>query len=171
MIQGIFAAQLGRTLSPAALLSEVNHSLICRSVQSRFATVLYGALTPDGRLTYTNAGHNPPMLMGRTGVRRLEAGGLILGIFPDAQYEEETVVLEPGDRLVVFSDGVTEAFNVAGEDFGEERLLTCLEANRHASPQELLECVFRAVREFTVDAAAHDDVTALVLRYGARQNS
>jgi serine phosphatase RsbU (regulator of sigma subunit) len=166
MIQGIFAAQIGRTISPAALLSEVNASLIRRSVQSRFATVLYGTLAPDGRLTYTNAGHNPPILLGRTGVRRLESGGLILGLFPHARYEEETVIVEPGDMLVVFSDGVTEALNAAGEDFGEDRLLTCLDANRQASPKELLECVLRAVREFTAGAAQHDDVTALVLRYG-----
>jgi serine phosphatase RsbU (regulator of sigma subunit) len=165
MIQGIFSAQVTRAGSPAVLLGQVNEGLIRRSIQSRFATILYGTLAPDGRLTYSNAGHNPPFLMARDGVKRLETGGLILGLFPHATYEEETLQLEPGDVLVVFSDGVTEAFNAAGEEFGEERLLACLNANRKFPPAELLDCVLSAVRAFAVNAVQNDDVTALVLRY------
>jgi sigma-B regulation protein RsbU (phosphoserine phosphatase) len=168
MIQGIFAAQVGPSTSAAALMACVNEGLIRRALQSRFATVLYGALSPDGRLTYCNAGHNPPVLLTRSGVKRLDTGGLILGLFAQATYEQETVVLEPGDVLVVFSDGVTEALDVEGREFGEDRLLACLEANRRATPAELLEAVLTSVRSFAAGAAQHDDVTALVLRYGAR---
>jgi sigma-B regulation protein RsbU (phosphoserine phosphatase) len=146
-------------------MAMANEGLLRRSIQSRFATVVYGALERDGRLTYCNAGHNPPVLMGRGGIRRLETGGLILGLFPQAVYEQETLALEPGDLLVLFSDGVTEALDAAGEEFGEERLLACLEANRHCGPQEMLERVLAAVRAFTAGAPQHDDVTALVLRY------
>ena len=71
-------------------MAHINRTLIRRAIQSRFVTVMYGVLAPDGRLTYSNAGHNPPMLVGRNGVRRLETGGLILGLFPHATYEEET---------------------------------------------------------------------------------
>ena len=114
MIQGAFAAQVTSTDSPAALMAHINRTLIRRAIQSRFVTVMYGVLGADGRLTYCNAGHNPPILVGRNGVRRLETGGLILGLFPHATYEEETFQLEDGDTLVVFSDGVTEALNAGG---------------------------------------------------------
>src|SRR5204863_6106470 len=91
MIQGIFAAHVGTVTSAARLMTLANEGLLRRSIQSRFATLVYGALARDGRLTYCNAGHNPPMLIGSGGVRRLETGGLILGLFPQATYEEETL--------------------------------------------------------------------------------
>jgi sigma-B regulation protein RsbU (phosphoserine phosphatase) len=126
---------------------------------------MYGMLSPDGRLTYCNAGHNPPVLIGRDGVRRLDKGGLILGLFPQAIYEEEALDLEEGDTLVVFSDGVTEALNTAGDEFGEERLLPCLDEHRACQPEELRDRILEAVRTFAASAAQNDDVTALVLRY------
>jgi serine phosphatase RsbU (regulator of sigma subunit)/pSer/pThr/pTyr-binding forkhead associated (FHA) protein len=165
MIQGIFSAHVGTAASAAPLMALANEGLLRRSIQSRFATVVYGALAPDGRLTYCNAGHNPPVLLGRGGVRRLETGGLILGLFPQATYEQETLALESGDLLVMFSDGVTEALDAAGEEFGEERLLACIEANRQCQPAELLARLLASVRTFVAGAAQHDDVTALVLRY------
>jgi sigma-B regulation protein RsbU (phosphoserine phosphatase) len=171
MIQGAFAAQVTSMDSPAALIGHINRTLIRRAVQSRFVTVMYGVLAPDGRLTYTNAGHNPPILLGRGGIRRLETGGLILGLFPHAAYEEETLQLEDGDTLVVFSDGVTEALNSAGDEFGEERLLPCVEEHRASTTGVLLESILAAVRSFAARAVQNDDVTALVLRYGGRQVS
>lgn len=168
MIQGAFAAQVTSTDSPAALMAHINRTLIRRAIQSRFVTVMYGVLAPDGRLTYCNAGHNPPMLVGSSGVRRLETGGLILGLFPHATYEEETLQLEDGDTLVVFSDGVTEALNSAGDEFGEERLLPCVTEHRALPTEMLLDRVLATVRTFAATAAQNDDVTALVLRYGKR---
>jgi sigma-B regulation protein RsbU (phosphoserine phosphatase) len=168
MIQGAFAAQVTSSRSPAALIADVNRTLIRRAIQSRFVTVVYGLLSPDGRLTYCNAGHNPPVLMTRQGVRRLDTGGLFLGLFPHATYEEESLQLQEGDTLVVFSDGVTEAADGAGEQFGEERLLPCLEAYRSSRPASLLDHILAAVRTFAAGAAQSDDVTALVLRYGQR---
>ena len=168
MIQGAFAAQVTSTDSPAALMAHINRTLIRRAIQSRFVTVMYGVLAPDGLLTYCNAGHNPPILLGRSGVRRLGTGGLILGLFPHAIYEEETLQLEDGDTLVVFSDGVTEALNTAGDEFGEERLLPCIEGYRSSPPELLLDRVLATVRTFAASAAQNDDVTALVLRYGER---
>jgi phosphoserine phosphatase RsbU/P len=165
MIQGVFSSQVATAASPAQLLSSVNGCLIRRSIQNRFATVMYGALGTDGRLTYCNAGHNPPVLLRRDRIQRLETGGLILGLFPEAAYDEETLELEPGDVLVVFSDGVTEAFNAAGEEFGEPRLLVCLQAHRDSEPAELLQKLLATVQDFTAGAAQSDDVTALVLKY------
>ena len=171
MIQGAFAAQVTSTDSPAALMAHINRTLIRRAIQSRFVTVMYGVLDTDGRLTYSNAGHNPPILIGRDGVRRLETGGLILGLFPHATYEEETLQLEEGDTLVVFSDGVTEALNAAGEEFGEERLLPCVHEHRECATDVLLDKILATVRTFAASAAQNDDVTALVLRYGSRKAS
>jgi sigma-B regulation protein RsbU (phosphoserine phosphatase) len=168
MIQGIFAAQVGQAGRAAHLMTSVNESLIRRALQSRFATVFYGTLSSTGLLTYANAGHNPPVLLTRNGVRRLETGGLILGLFAQATYEQEAVQLEPGDVLVVFSDGVTEALNAEGGEFGEQRLLACLEENCACTSKELLDRLLSAVSSFVADAAQHDDVTALVLRYGTR---
>jgi sigma-B regulation protein RsbU (phosphoserine phosphatase) len=165
MIQGILTAQHALAGSPSALLAQVNDGLIRRSIRSRFATIVYATLTPEGRFTYCNAGHNPPILLKRDCVRRLETGGLILGLFPHAVYEDETLDLQPGDRLIVFSDGVTEAFNAAGEDFGEERLLACVEASRDRRPADLLDAVLDAVRSFMAGAVPPDDITVLVLQY------
>jgi sigma-B regulation protein RsbU (phosphoserine phosphatase) len=168
MIQGAFAAQVTAMDSPAALMAHINRTLIRRAIQSRFVTVMYGVLAPDGRLTYSNAGHNPPILVGRNGVRRLETGGLILGLFPHATYEEETLQLEDGDTLVVFSDGVTEALNVTGEEFGEERLLPCINEHCGCATDVLLDRILATVRTFAATAVQNDDVTALVLRYGVK---
>ena len=171
MIQGAFAAQVTSTDSPAALMTHINRTLIRRAIQSRFVTVMYGVLSADGQLTYSNAGHNPPILIGRNGVRRLETGGLILGLFPHATYEEETLQLEDGDTLVVFSDGVTEALNTAGEEFGEERLLPCVQEHQGCATDVMLDRILATVRTFAASAAQNDDVTALVLRYGSRKTN
>jgi sigma-B regulation protein RsbU (phosphoserine phosphatase) len=146
-------------------LSRVNQALIRRSVESRFATAFYAVLSKSGQLTYCNAGHNPPLLLRHDSVERLEKGGLILGLFEHATFEEETISVAPGDLLITFSDGVTEALSASGEEYGEERLLACVETNRDRPVPELLEAVLASVRAFTVGAVQSDDVTALVLRY------
>jgi sigma-B regulation protein RsbU (phosphoserine phosphatase) len=105
------------------------------------------------------------MVFTPTGVTRLEKGGLILGLFEHASFEEGTLTLQPGDLLVAFSDGVTEALSASGEEYGEDRLLAVVEANRGKSTSDLLEAIFASVREFSVGAVQSDDVTALVLRY------
>ncbi len=165
VLQGVFASQASSGTGPAMTLSRVNQTLIRRSVESRFATAFYAVLTPDGKLTYCNAGHNPPLLIRNDRVERLETGGLILGLFEHATFEEETVRVTPGDILVTFSDGVTEALSLLGEEYGEERLLECATQFRDGSVPELLEGILASVRQFTAGAVQSDDVTALVLRY------
>jgi predicted ester cyclase len=164
-LQGILAAYSKSGLTPSETLTRVNEELVRRTVESRFATMLYGVLSRDGCVGYCNAGHNPPLLVGRRGVQRLERGGLILGAFTNAAFEEETVRLEPDDVLVVFSDGVTEALNTDGAEFGEERLLLSIAANREATPTDVLRHVLAAVQEFSFGAEQSDDLTVLVLRY------
>src|SRR5207253_2256958 len=103
-IQGVFGTRAPDGESPSKTIVTVNQAVIRRAIRARFVTMFYGMLRPDsGVLTYCNAGHNAPLLISHGTVRKLEKGGLILGVFADAQYEEETVQLEPGDVIVVFS--------------------------------------------------------------------
>jgi serine phosphatase RsbU (regulator of sigma subunit)/pSer/pThr/pTyr-binding forkhead associated (FHA) protein len=165
VLQGIFAAHTFVAVEPKETVSRVNVALIHRSIESRFATIFFGVLDEGGRLTYCNAGHNAPILIGKRGVRRLEEGGLIVGMFDHASYEQETVQLDPGDVIVVFSDGVSEALSVNNEEFGEQRLQALISANLADSPDAMLERMLDAVRAFTLGAVQNDDVTALVVRY------
>jgi serine phosphatase RsbU (regulator of sigma subunit)/pSer/pThr/pTyr-binding forkhead associated (FHA) protein len=165
MMQGIFAAQAASSDSPSQTITRVNLALYRRGIESRFVTLMYGALYADGRLTYCNAGHNPPLVIGDAGVRRLERGGPIVGLFEAATYEQETVTLASGDWLIVFSDGISEAMSAAGDEYGEERIVDCVRHNETLEPPRLLEALFSNVREFTRGAAQSDDITAMVLRY------
>jgi len=164
-LQGMFMAHAASEGGPAATLSRVNQALMRRAVQNRFVTIAYGIISAAGRLTYCNAGHNPPMLFTRGSVLRLEQGGMVLGLFGHAQFAQATLQLDPGDVLVVFSDGVSEATDVAGEEFGDDRILSCIGANLHLDPAALLEQLLAAVRQFSEGTIQRDDVTALVLRY------
>jgi phosphoserine phosphatase RsbU/P len=165
MMQGIFAAQAAASDTPSQTIKRVNQALYKRGIESRFVTLMYGTLEPDGRLTYCNAGHNPPLVVGSGGVRRLEVGGPIVGLFEAAQFEEETVSLAPGDVLLVFSDGVSEALSVDGEEYGEARILSVAGRHPGATPSDVLQAMFADVRAFTKGAPQSDDITALVLRY------
>ena len=164
-LQGILATQSCFEQEPgAATLAVANRVFVRRTAEARFATVVYGALSRDGRLTYCNAGHNPPFLLSRCGIRRLDTGGLILGAFKDVAFEQETIQLEPGDLLVAYSDGVTEAMSPDGNEFGEKRLLSCAQTHQDLSSSALLERLLETLREFTAGKTPNDDVTALVLR-------
>jgi sigma-B regulation protein RsbU (phosphoserine phosphatase) len=165
MLQGIFAAEVLSTDGPGVTIARVNRALIRRAIENRFVTVLYGILSRDGKLTYCNAGHNPPLLVGPNRVLRLEKGGPIVGLFDWAVFEDDTVVVEKGDWLVVFSDGVSEALSATGEEFGDDRILSCIKEYRGQEPRGLIESLFAKVREFTVGAAQNDDVTALVVHF------
>ncbi len=90
---------------------------------------------------------------------------MILGLFDAATFEEDTVILEPGDRLVAFSDGVFEAVNAAGEQFGEDRVADCIRADPASEPADVLETILERVREFTAGTPQMDDMTVLVIRY------
>src|SRR4051812_43009845 len=142
MMQGIFAAQAAGSDSPSRTIAKVNLALYRRGIESRFVTLMYGSLRGNGELLYCNAGHNPPLVISRSGFRRLECGGPIVGLFESANYEEETVTLAPGDWLIVFSDGVSEALSATGEEYGEGRILDVVQHNLSLEPQKLLEAVF-----------------------------
>ncbi len=166
MVQGIFDSHARRGRGPAETLTRVNEAISAREIEARFATVFYAVLGPDGALVFSNAGHNPPLVLRRrTVVGRLEAGGLMIGPFKDATFEEGSSVLEPGDFLVVYSDGVTDAESPGGEQFGEERLLAALGAFDGESAEEIRDELLGAVRTFVADHPPFDDVTVMAVRY------
>jgi len=165
-LQGILGVHTQTGRGPADTLAQVNRALLRRAIPSRFAAAVYATLSSDGSLTYCNAGHNPPLLFARRDRSRLEVGGMVLGLFDDAKLVEQSVQLQTGDVLVMFSDGVTEAFNGAGEEFGEKRLAAVIEANLSLGPASVVSGVLDAVRTFTAGAAQSDDVTILALRCG-----
>jgi sigma-B regulation protein RsbU (phosphoserine phosphatase) len=165
MVQGIIAAQTTSTDGPSITLARVNHAMIRRAIAARYVTMFYAVLHPDGMLQYCNAGHNPPVVVGVSGVRRLETGGPPLGLFESLPYAEGEVRLEPGDCVVVFSDGISEALNVAGEEFGDDRIIEVAGKKRAATPTELLDALVASVKAFAGAAPQGDDVTALVVTY------
>jgi serine phosphatase RsbU (regulator of sigma subunit) len=165
LLQGNLAAQTTIASGPADALSNVNTALIHRAIESRFVTLFYAVLSPDGRLTFCNAGHNPPFLVGSSGVRRLETGGMPLGLFEGAPLDDETVTMEPGDFVVTFSDGVSEAMNAAEEEFEDARILESIESSSGRDAQTQLDHLFASVKIFTAGAVQNDDVTVLVVSY------
>ena len=150
---------------PGPFVTVANTVLCLRGIESRFVTLMVGVITAEGQLTYTNAGHNPPFVVGASGVRRLEEGGPVVGMLDFARFTQATVPLSPGDIIVVFSDGVSEAENKAGEEFGDDRIEAEVKAADGVSADAIVARVFEAVRAFTAGTAAGDDITAMVIRY------
>jgi len=168
MLQGMLSMSTSDHAAPEPLLHRLNLGLKRQQVEGRYATLCYAVLAPDGRLTYSNAGHPPPLLVTARGTRPLTEGGPILGVFEDAAFPSETLQLSPGDSLVVYSDGVTEAAAPDGEEFGLDRLVAAASAQSASRPAELVEGVLAAVRAFSDTSASVDDATIAVLTFRAR---
>lgn len=163
-IQGLFSAQSAVT-SPAQAMRLVNQGLLKRQIDARYATVFFSTLAADGTLSYCNAGHNPPLVVSASDVRMLSGSGMPVGLFSGAAYADEQTTLAAGDLLVIFSDGVTEALNTAGEEFGEARLRDVALEHREAPLADVVQHIVTAVQAFAGGASQSDDVTVLVVRY------
>ncbi len=152
-------------VSTSKLVSQLNQHLHTHSAPEKFSTFYFGVY--DGAtsvLTYTNAGHLPPILVRAGEATRLEVNGIVVGAFPFAQYGEDRVRLESGDMLVCFTDGVTEPENEYGEMFGEERLIDVLLKNSELETEVIIDAVIQAVRDWTGSPELQDDMTLLVAR-------
>jgi sigma-B regulation protein RsbU (phosphoserine phosphatase) len=156
----------------ASLMQDMNQLVYESSEVNRYATFFFGIYDPGLRaFQYVNAGHNPPMLLraGRGGgVVRLDAGGTVIGLLPNVPYSEGVVTLECGDLLLAYTDGISEAMNIADEEWGEERMLLAAEKLRNETAEEALRAIFAAADEFTDAAPQHDDMTLLVLKLDQR---
>jgi sigma-B regulation protein RsbU (phosphoserine phosphatase) len=165
VIQGIFGSHIGTAVAPKDLISLVNRVLLSRRIESRLATIFFGSMTPTGSLTYCNAAQNPPLLFSATTCERLEVGGTLVGAFPDAVYEQAERQLEAGDTIVLFSDGIVEAMNVEGEEFGEARIRDTIAPHAREPVETILDRLLSALERFTRGIPQADDLTAVVVRY------
>ena len=152
--------------SPAQTIADTNRLAALDAADGMFVTLWYGVLQPDGEVRYVNAGHNPPIVVRADGrVERLPRTGILVGWDADARFGEAAVALAPGDLLVAFTDGVTEARDPSGREFGEGRLLDIVTAHRNADAPEVLAAVRTALDAFVADAPTHDDCTLVVARF------
>jgi len=152
--------------SPAEAVARINRT-VCQNVpENKYITFCMGELDPEsGRLTYVNAGHNPPMLQRADGsLETLKTGGMVLGLFTDVPYEEASVEMRPGDALIVYSDGITETFDAKGNEFGEEGLAEVVLRCRQLGAEALEGEILRDIDVFSKGAKATDDRTLIVLR-------
>ncbi len=149
----------------AAALEVVNRQVHASSPEDRYATLFYGVFDGATRtLRYVNAGHNPPMVLKRDGsILGLRIGGAPVGLFPDSTYEEGALQLNPGDLLIAYTDGIIEAVNSAGKEWGVDGLRrAAVECDRH-SAQDIVRAIFSSMDEFSRDRQA-DDATVVALR-------
>jgi phosphoserine phosphatase RsbU/P len=154
----------------AKLMDKVNRLVYEASADNRYATFFFGALDPVTRiLDCVNAGHNAPLVLrqmpgGLSQILRVEADGPVVGLLPFAPYSEQSLQLEPGDLLVTYTDGISEAMTHDDEEWGEDRMMAAAAAAREGSADHVLKTIFAQADKFTAGAPQHDDMTLLILK-------
>lgn len=152
----------------ASVIKKVNRLLYEASTANRYATFFYAQYeAAAGRLTYVNAGHNAPFLFqgGCDGeVRRLETGGMVVGLLKDFPYSQEAIALNPGDLLVAYTDGITETMNPAEDEWGEEKLIETIRGCGGLNAREMIAEIMKKADAFAAGAKQHDDMTITVVR-------
>jgi sigma-B regulation protein RsbU (phosphoserine phosphatase) len=150
----------------AAFMTRLNKATCAKCPANRFITFFFSVLdAATGELTFANAGHNPPIVIRASGESQmLEGGGPVLGVLPIAPYSEQREHLGPGDLLVLYSDGVTEANNANFDEFGEDRFIEVLKQHRHEPAAAIVAAVTNALGEFAAGAPQADDITLVVAK-------
>jgi sigma-B regulation protein RsbU (phosphoserine phosphatase) len=153
---------------PAALMERVNTLVLQASSANRYATLFYAEYDPGTRgLSYVNAGHNPPLVLRDTAgpcqVLRLEVGGSVVGLFPQ-KFHRGAFAHEPGDLVVLFTDGVSESMNLRDEEWGEDKLIELAKACHGLPLPEVMSRILAAAQAFAAGASQHDDMTLVLLR-------
>lgn len=152
-------------VDPVRLLQRLNYQLYHSTPPEKYVTLFYAIYDAERReLRYTNAGHLPPAVIGARGVRRLDRGGMVAGLFEDVSFDLGRLTLDAGDLLAAWSDGVTEPENEYGVEFGEERLLQMLEMHRERPLAEILDTVLSAVLDWSGTSEQADDITLVLAR-------
>ncbi len=151
------------------VMVNLNRLVYESSAANRYATFFYAQYDSSTRLLeYVNAGHNPPLIFRSRGERhdlmRLDASGPVIGLFQECSYTKRTVTLEEGDVLVLYTDGISEAMNAAGEEWGEQRLAQVIGASRALPAREVIDRILRTCDDFVAGAAQYDDMTLITAR-------
>jgi serine phosphatase RsbU (regulator of sigma subunit)/pSer/pThr/pTyr-binding forkhead associated (FHA) protein len=166
LLQGALITATDLPVELGHRLERLNRFLIDRTGGEKYATVLYCLLDRGGRFSYTNAAHCPPVLLRSSGEQSyLEATGMPVGLMESAEFPVSQEILLPGDKVVIYSDGVTEAQNTAAEFFGKKRLREIIAAHAQESSTAIHDAIQEAVSAFTEGAAQSDDITVLVLEF------
>jgi PAS domain S-box-containing protein len=166
LLQGVFFTTATMDLPLPDILSRVNKYLSERTADSCYATVFYGVLDTTGHFEYVNAGHVPPLMVRQSGgVEELGSLNFPIGMFDGAEYQSASAKLDPGDFLVIYSDGVSEAVDREGELFEEARLRGIIGEFKGEMVQELATAIWEGVKTFTAGAPQSDDITVLVVQY------
>jgi hypothetical protein len=165
-VQAAVRALSESDVPPDELIARVNRLVHGYTEESVFITFFYSVLNlRTGELHYVNAGHNPPCVLRRDGRKDyLDKGGLVIGVMPDSEYEEGRVTLDPGDDLVLYTDGITEATNPSDEMYGQKRLEELLVEHRHDSAREIEEHVYTSIKDFAEGASQSDDLTMVIVK-------
>ena len=166
LLLAMFRTLVDEGLEAADLAERLNVQVSRHSPASRFITLFFAACDPaTGRTTYVNAGHMPALLRRRSGaIERLTAGGVALGMFEGSRYQAHETVLEPGDVLVLYSDGVTEAENRGGQPFEESGLERVVDLHSDEPPTDIAKAILRVVEVHAQETHLADDVTLLVAK-------
>ncbi len=171
LMASLQASVRGQSQGPgdvSGLLTNVNRLVYEASPASRYATFFYARFDPQTRrLTWSNGGHNPPILLRGSEVIRLETGGSVVGLFPACAYEQDSIVLEAGDLLILYTDGMSEAENPAEEEWGEDALIEAARACATLPPAEMIPRIMEAADAFANGAPQHDDMTLVIARVTA----
>ncbi|HMY74647.1 MAG TPA: PP2C family protein-serine/threonine phosphatase, partial [Blastocatellia bacterium] len=166
-LQAAVRSLASQALPPGEMVERLNRTMLQNSSGQKLITLFYAVIdVPNVTMSYVNAGHLPPLLVhGDGSYRQLSTGGAMLHIFADSTFEAAELRLMPGDRLLIFTDGVVECTNAAGDEFGEASLLQCLREGRADDAEGLLQRVKRSVTQFS-GGEFQDDLTMLALGYG-----
>jgi sigma-B regulation protein RsbU (phosphoserine phosphatase) len=152
--------------STAEIVARLNQHLYRSTAPDRFATFFYGVYDAQTRrLEYTNAGHPAPLCITGQQVQHLSTGGTVLGLFDDRHYESQIIDIAPGSLLIAYSDGVTEAEDANGEEFGDQRVLDMALRSRQSSAGAVVKALLDDVDQWTGPAEQFDDVTIVVARF------
>ena len=155
----------GNYSNVAAVVQLLNEQFYNYTSANKYASFFYALYDDAGpTLTYCNAGHNPPLYFNGDAVRRLTTGGTVVGIFPDAEFEQETLNLRSGDLLLAYTDGIVESVNEYGEEFGEDRLVGIVKANRTLSAEDIQKTIVQEVLGWSFEEERDDDMTILVAK-------
>jgi serine phosphatase RsbU (regulator of sigma subunit) len=166
LIEGMFLAAPYSKMPLSDMMSRANRFLNERTGGEQYATVFFCAIERSGRVYWANAGHPPPLLVSKDGhIRALAAAGVPIGLLEDAEFPCEEATLRPGDKLVIYSDGLTEAQDPQREFFGLKRLREAVALSHAGSARELHDGLLASVRAFTAGGEQRDDVTLAVLEY------
>jgi sigma-B regulation protein RsbU (phosphoserine phosphatase) len=159
------AEATGSCMNSAAVITQLNKQIWAHTAPEKYATFFFATFhQPSQTLTYTNAGHLSPLLLRKGEFTALDSNGTVVGAFPFAKYDSSSIVMQPNDLLVCYTDGITEPENAYGEAFGEDRLMDLVKKHSHQADGEILKIVLDAVRSWTGTAELFDDMTLLLAR-------